>query len=190
MSYFGSAYKIFLIFLLMAARNIKSIEQLKNVRQKEAGLILGLNKLPHKKGAWEWFYNACSLRGSTSLCSSFFKQQLRCGVVGASIWFIDGHLLPYTGNKKVHYAYNTQRKMMMPGQTNMVTCDTTGRIVDFQIQEGKGDLKTHIVDLKTEWEQELPEIPFMVFDREGHGTPFFYSLIDNEIPFVTCRPRN
>ncbi len=31
MSYFGPAYKIFLAFLLMAARNIKSIERLKNV---------------------------------------------------------------------------------------------------------------------------------------------------------------
>jgi len=185
MSYFGSAYKIFLIFLLMAARNIKSIEQLKNVKQKEAGLILGLNKLPHKKGVWEWFYNASNFRCSKFLCSSFFKQQLRCGVVGAYIWFTDGHLLPYTGNKKVHYAYNTQRKMVMPGQTNMVTCDINGRIVDFQIQEGTGDLKTHIVELKKKWEQELTEIPFMVFDREGHGAPFFNTLIENKIPFVT-----
>ena len=185
MSYFGSAYKIFLVFLLMAARNIKSIEQLKNVNQKEAGLILGLTRLPHKKGVWEWFYNACNLRHSMCLCSSFFKQQLRCGVVGASIWFIDGHLLPYTGKKKVHYAYNTQRKMVMPGQTNLVTCDISGRIVDFQIQEGKGDLKAHIVELKKKWEQELTEIPFMVFDREGHGAPFFSSLIENDVPFIT-----
>jgi len=49
MGYFGSAYKIFLVFLLMAARNIKSIEQLKNIHQREAGLIIGLNKLPSKK---------------------------------------------------------------------------------------------------------------------------------------------
>ncbi len=185
MSYFGSAYKIFLVFLLMAARNIKSREQLKNVNQKEAGLILGLNRLPHKKGVWEWFYNACNLQYSTYLCSSFFKQQFRCGVVGASIWFTDGHLLPYTGRKKVHYAYNTQRKMVMPGQTNQVTCDSNGRIVDFQIQEGKGDLKAHIVELKKKWEQELTEIPFMVFDREGHGASFFNSLIENNIPFIT-----
>jgi len=185
MGYFGSAYKIFLVFLLMAARNIKSIEQLKNVNQKEAGLILGLNKLPHKKGVWEWFYAACDLRRSKLLCSSFFKQQLRCGLVSAWVWFTDGHLLPYTGNKKIHPGYNTQRKMMMPGQTNMVTCDTNGRIVDFQIQEGKGDLKTYIVELKKRWTQELREIPFMVFDREGHGAPFFSNLIDNKIPFVT-----
>ena len=29
---------------------------------------------------------------------------------------------------------------MIPGQTNMVTCDITGRIVDFEIQKGKGNL--------------------------------------------------
>jgi hypothetical protein len=106
-------------------------------------------------------------------------------VVGVWIWFTDGHLLPYTGYKKVHHAYNTQRKMVMPGQTNMVTCDISGRIVDFQIQEGKGDLKAHIVELKKKWEQELTEIPFMVFDREGYGAPFFNTLIENKVPFVT-----
>ena len=185
MGYFGSAYKIFLIFLLMAARNIKSIEQLKNIHQKEAGLILGLNRLPSKKGIWQWFYAACNMRRSISLCESFFKQQLRCGLVGVWQWFTDGHLLPYTGGQKVHPGFNTQRKMMMPGQTNMVTCDISGRIVDFQIQEGKGDLKTHIVELKKNWEPELTEIPFMVFDREGYGAPFFNTLIKNEIPFVT-----
>jgi hypothetical protein len=183
--YFGSAYKIFLVFVLMAAHNIKSIEQLKNINQKEAGLILGLNKLPHKKGVWEWFYAACNLRRSELIRLSFFKRQLRCGVVGAWIWFTDGHLLPYTGKKNVHSGYNTQRKMMMPGQTNMVTCDTNGRIVDFQIQEGKGDLKNYIVELKKKWEQELTGIPCMVFDREGYGAPFFNTLIKNKIPFVT-----
>ncbi len=185
MGYFGSSYKIFLVFLLMGARNIKSIEQLKNVKQKEAGLILGIKKLPHRKVVWQWFYAACNFRFSTSLCKSFFKRQLSCGLVGACTWFADGHLLPYTGKKKVHPAFNTQRKMMMPGQTNIVTCDTSGRIVDFQIQEGKGDIKAHIVELKKKWAQELTEFPFMVFDREGYGAPFFNSLIENEIPFVT-----
>ncbi|QTA78448.1 Uncharacterized protein dnl_61310 [Desulfonema limicola] len=189
MGFFGSAFKIFLVFLLMAARNIKSIEQLKNVYQKEAGLILGLNTLPHVKGIWQWFYAACDLRRSRSICKSFFKQQILCGIVSAWIWLTDGHLLPYTGKNKVHYSFNTQRKMVVPGQTNMVTCDMSGRIVDFQIQEGKGDLKAHIVDLKKEWEQELTEIPFMVFDREGYGGQFFNNLIENEIPFV-CWDKN
>ena len=185
MGYFGAAFKIFLVFLLMSARNIKSIEQLKNVNLKEAGLILGLNKLPSTKSIWQWFYAACNMRRSASLCESFFKRQLRCGLVSVWTWFTDGHLLPYTGAQKVHPGFNTQRKMMMPGQTNMVTCDISGRIVDFQIQEGKGDLKTHIVELKKSWDQELKESPFMVFDREGYGAPFFNALIENNISFVT-----
>ncbi len=185
MGFFGSAYKIFLIFLLMCARNIKSIEQLKNINQKEAGLILGLGKLPHKKGVWQWFYAACDLRRSISVCLTFFKHQFACGIVSGSILFTDGHHLPYAGQEKVHSGYVTQRKMMMPGQTNMVTCDETGRIVDFDIQEGKGDLKAHIVELKKKWENELTEIPLMVFDREGSGAPFFSTLIKNEIAFVT-----
>jgi hypothetical protein len=42
MGHFGSGYKIFMVFLLMAAHNIRSIEQLKNIRSREAGVVLGL----------------------------------------------------------------------------------------------------------------------------------------------------
>lgn len=185
MGYFGSAYKIFLVFLLMAARNIKSIEQLKNVNQKEAGLILGLNRLPNIKNTWLLFYAASNLQRSAALCKAFFKHQILSGLVGINLWFTDGHLLPYSGKKKVHLAFNTQRKMVMPGQTNMVACDITGRIVDFQIQEGTGDLKAHIVHLKQKWDEDLTKTPVMVFDREGYGAPFFNNLIVNKIPFVT-----
>ena len=76
MGYFGPAYKIFLVFMLMTVRDIKSIEQLKNVNQKEAGLILGFDKIPNKSGTWKWFYAACNLRSSKSLCSSFFSFSL------------------------------------------------------------------------------------------------------------------
>ncbi|KPA16018.1 transposase, partial [Candidatus Magnetomorum sp. HK-1] len=139
-NHFGTAYKIFFVFLLMFARNIRSIEQLKNINRKEAGLILGFKKLPNVKGIWKWFYSASILQRSASLCKTFFKNQICCGLVNVFIWFTDGHLLPYSGKEKIHPGYYTQRRMMTPGQTNQVTCDTTGRIVDFEIQEGKGDL--------------------------------------------------
>ena len=65
---------------------------------------------------------------------AFFADQIRCGLVATRLWFTDGHLLPYTGQDKVHAAWNTQRRMPMPGQTNLVTCDEQGRIVYFDIQ--------------------------------------------------------
>jgi hypothetical protein len=182
---YGKSYKIFTVFLLMAARNIRSIEQVKNIRSHEAEVVPGIKHLPTKNYIWEWFYNAAKKGKARVLQMDYFRHQLVTGRVGIWLWFTDGHLLPYTGRKKVHSAYNTQRRMPVPGRTNMVTCDGTGRIVYFEIQEGKGDLRSHIKSLKEKWGRDIPETPIMVFDREGHVTEFFYDLVKSEIPFVT-----
>ena len=185
MGYFGNAYSIFMVFVLMAARNIRSIEQLKNVRLSEAGILLGLGKLPSLPKIWRWFYTAASKKLSHVLLWDYFRHQTRAGLVSIWIWFTDGHLLPYTGKQKVHHSYNTQRQMAVPGRTNMVSCDGSGRIVYFEIQEGKGDLRSHIKALAHKWEGEVEQLPVMVFDREGHGSEFFFGLVKDGIAFVT-----
>jgi hypothetical protein len=169
MGYFGSAFKIFMVFLLMAARNIRSIENLKNVRHREAGIVLGLRQLA---------------RRSISLLSDYFRYQIRSGLVGLQFWFSDGHLLPYTGKQPVHYSYNTQRRMPVPGQTSMVTCDPHGRIVGFEIHEGKGNLKQYILNLGKTWNDDLPYSAVMVFDREGSANSNYSKLVLAGIPFV------
>jgi hypothetical protein len=183
--HYGFAYKIFMIFVLMSARNIRSIEQLKNVRLREGGILLGIKRIPSKPIVWQWFYRAAEKQISTVLKRDFFRYQICNGIVGIWLWFIDGHLLPYTGKAKVHHSYNTQRRMPYPGQTNMVTCDCNGRIIDFEIEEGKGDLRKHIVSLWEKWIDDLPESPVMVFDREGSGVSFFSELVLKGILFVT-----
>ena len=82
-------------------------------------------------------------------------------------------------------AFNTQRQKPEPGQTNLVTCDISGRIVDFEIEEGKGNLRRRISSLFQKWSRKVSASPVMVFDREGHGAEFFLNLIDQNISFVT-----
>jgi hypothetical protein len=185
MGYFGEAYRILMVFVLMAANNIRSIEQLKHVRGREAGMTLGIKRLVSKPTLWEWFYDAARMQVSGSLIKDYFRHQIRSGLVGISIWFTDGHLLPYSGKHRVHSAYNTQRRMPVPGRTGMVTCDGSGRIVDFEIQEGKGDLRSHIAALGKKWQEDMPQTPVQVFDREGHGADFFAGLVNDKTPFVT-----
>jgi hypothetical protein len=185
LGYFGDAYRILMVFVLMSATNIRSIEQLKHVRGREAGVALGIKRLVSKPKLWEWFYDAARMQVSGSLITDYFRHQIRSGLVGLSIWFTDGHLLPYSGKHRVHSAYNTQRRMPVPGRTGMVTCDGSGRIVDFEIQEGKGDLRSHIAALGIKWQGDMPQTPVQVFDREGHGTDFFAGLVNDKIPFVT-----
>ena len=184
MGYFGSAFKIFMVFLLMAARNIRSIENLKNVRHREAGIVLGLRQLASKPKLWQWFYNVSDKGRSISLLSDYFRYQIRSGLVGLQFWFSDGHLLPYTGKQPVHYSYNTQRRMPVPGQTSMVTCDQHGRIVGFEIHEGKGNLKQYILNLGKRWNDDLPCSAVMVFDREGSANSNYSKLVLAGIPFV------
>lgn len=185
MAFFGDKYKVFMVFLLMVAGNIRSIEQIKNIHKREGGLIVGIGKLPSRLKVRSRLYLACKMQAANRLLTSYFLQQVRKGLVGVWVWFTDGHLLPYTGQNKVHPAYNTQRSLMVPGRTSMVTCDGNGKVVDFEIQEGKGDLRNYLIELGKKWKKELPEIPVMVFDREGYGAEFFYNMIQAEIPFVT-----
>jgi hypothetical protein len=185
MGYYGCSYKIFMIFLLMTAQEISSIEQVKNVRSREAGKLLGINSLPSKPKIWQCFYSASNKALSSSVLSDYFRYQIKVGLVGLYLWFTDGHLLPYTGKEPFHYSYNTQRGIAVPGRTNMVTCDSRGRIIDFEIQEGKGDIKGYIISLWEKWRGDLPACPIMVFDREGYDAGFFSRLVLDDIPFVT-----
>jgi len=185
MGYFKDKYKIFMVFVFMVACDIRSIEQLKNVWQREAGLIMGIIRLPTKLNARKWLHGVSEKKISTEVLREFFRYQLRAGIVGMRLWFTDGHLLPYTGKAKIHSGFNTQRRMPVAGRTNIVTTDISGRIVDFEIQEGKGDLRNYIMNLAKKWEDEIPEASVMVFDREGYGAEFFYGLIENDVHFVT-----
>jgi len=181
----GAGWRIFAVFLLMAGRDIRSIEQLKHVRAKEAARVLGLAGLGAKSQVWEWFYTVARQGLAKGLLEDYCRHQLRAGLVSGWIWFTDGHLLPYTGKEKVRYSYNTQRRMPVPGRTNQVTCDGSGRIVDFQIQEGKGAMKQWILDVGDKWLSELPAPPVSVFDREGYDAGFFFRLVSAGKPFVS-----
>ncbi len=188
-AFLGCDFRIMLVFLLMSARNIRSIEQMKHVRAGEAGTLLGTGKLPTKNTIHQWFWSAANRGRAMEMCRSFFKHQITAGIVSVWLWLTDGHTLPYSGKDRLHHAFNTQRRLPMPGRTSLVTCDVRGMVVDFEIEEGKGDLKERIFRLADKWKKDAGRTPVMIFDREGSGSEFYYQLTQREIPFV-CWEKN
>ncbi|MCK5538860.1 MAG: hypothetical protein KAI79_18685 [Bacteroidales bacterium] len=185
--FFGNTYKIFQIFVLMSIKNIRSIEQLKNIRLKEAGAIIGIGKIPSLPGVWDLFYQAAKKKLSALILYNFFSWQITGGFVSNRFWFTDGHVLPYSGNQKMHVIFNTKKREVEPGCMNFVSCDIQGRIIDFEIKEGGAGLRQHIIELHDKWQEHFSEneYPVHVFDREGDGCDFFYELVKRDCPFVT-----
>ena len=185
--FFGEGYKIFQIFVLMCAKNICSIEQLKNVRLKEAGAIIGISRIPSMPVVWSMFYQTAKKNLSKTLINIFFAWQVGIGAISRRFWFTDGHVLLYTGKEKMHKIFNTKRRKPEPGCVNFVTCDIEGKIVDFEIKEGGSNLRNYMIELYDKWSRYFgeSESPVHVFDREGDGCNFFYRLIKKKCPFVT-----
>lgn len=173
-----------LLFVMMHVNKIFSVEQLKTIYRREFGQIIGLEKLFHIHMVRENIGEMIELKKAGDSVKTFFKTQIIKGVV--SIWriFLDGHFVAYTGKEKVHKSYYTQRDMMMPGNTEFYGHDSSGNIVYFNIQEGKGDIVESLRQLSDEikpYNNGIP--PLVVVDRELWGVEKFLSL--SEYRFVT-----
>ena len=137
---FGKSSTVFYLFLMMHINEIPSIEQLKVVFKKEFGRLIGKEKLQSAPKIWYMIHHIVKMKLSDSLINDFFKNQIYKGIV--SLWhlFIDGHFVPYTGKKTVKKNYHTQTGKMEPGQNEIFIHDIEGRVVYFDLQEGKGDM--------------------------------------------------
>jgi len=165
------------LFAMMMINGFGSIEQLKTVYKREFGTLAGIRQLLSKPNIWKLVHNLCRLGRSGELIENFFHQQAKKSLVALSWLYIDGHFVPYYGKNTVHSGFYTQRGQAMPGQTEMFVHDCRGQIVYFEIQEGKGDLKTMMRQMSEKWQGYIGNTPpLIIADREAWGVEHFLSL--------------
>ena len=174
---YGKHSTVFYLFLMMHVNKIGSIEQLKTIFKKEFGRIIGLKTLPNLPKLRSLLHEIVFANISRPVIGDYFKHQMHKGLV--SIWhlFIDGHFIPYTGKEKVHKNFHTQTGEMEPGQNELFIHDMQGRIVYFDIQEGKGDMLGLIIEKSKEYAPYIGNIPpLFVADKEIWGVDKFLLL--------------
>lgn len=168
---------IMILFVLMNVLNIGSIEQLKTIYKHELGKLLGINKLFSHPVLWEKIHSVVKTGRGEMLKNMIFKTQIAKGLVALWYLFIDGHFIPYTGKEKIHKNYHTQVNKMEPGQNEIFIHDIQGRIVHFEIHEGKGDMIEVIRTKSKEYSELFNNIPpLFAVDRELWGVERFKSL--------------
>ena len=174
-STYGKLVNVFLLFAQMLIHGIKSVEQLKAVKSRELGRVCGLDRAPSRTTFSTWLHTVAEKAQAVMLIKQFFVNQIKAGLVSCYILYADGSFIPYSGKERVHKGYFTQRRLAMPGQTNIIFHDATGRIVYFQLAEGNGDLRQAIEEISTEVKNHFQEAiaPLVVSDRGSWGVEHF-----------------
>ena len=176
-SIYGRYSILIYLFAMMLINKIGSVEQLKTIYKREFGNLIGIKQLFCIPTIWKIIHYVCKLQRSGLLIKGFFKYQAKNGLVSLYWLYIDGHFIPYYGKESVHKGFYTQRDQMMPGQTEMFVNDCHGRIVYFEIQEGKGDLKEMMRRMSNQWSAYMGNThPLIIADRESWGVEHFLSM--------------
>jgi len=172
---YGPLVNVFIFLAQMLVHGVKSIEQLKAVKSRELGVVCGVERAPSRTKFSQWLHAVAEKAQGLALIKQFFVNQIKAGLVSCYILYVDGHFIPYSGKERVHKGYFTQRRLAMPGQTNIVFHDATGRMVYFQLAEGNGDLRQVIEEISAEVKKHFQEAiaPLVVSDRGSWGVEHF-----------------
>lgn len=174
---YGKCSTVFYMFFMMHVNKISSIEQLKTIFKNEFGRLIGLKRLPNLPAIRSLLHETVSINISKTVIRDYFKHQIHKGLVSLWYLFIDGHFIPYTGKEKVHKNFHTQTGEMEPGQNELFVHDIEGRIVYFDIQEGKGDMLGMIIEKSKEYAPYIGNIPpLFIADKEIWGIEKFLLL--------------
>jgi len=170
------------LFVAMHINQVDSIEQLKVIQKHEFGRIIGQKKLASMPNLWTEIHEGVDKHKSMELHEQVFNYQAVKGLVGLQELFLDGHFIPYYGQEKTHKGFYTQRDMMIKGQTQMFVHDSSGRVVYFETQEGKGDIVA-MLKKTSDYISKLNngQKPLIAIDREVWGVENFIFLAEERV---------
>jgi len=105
------------------------------------------------------------------------------------IAYIDGHFMPYYGETKTLYGYNTQKRLAMPGREYVYVHDESGVPIFASLSDGYRKMQHYVEsldgairDIYGAGEKEILE----VFDRGGYSRGFLIGICDR-IKFICWR---
>lgn len=176
--------------IVMAMLRCKRPEQLKGFDPTELGAVLGLCRAPEMK----------TLRRKLKALSQDENQVVALVRARAlrhaarhqeamAFLYIDGHVRPYFGDKKLGKAHHTGMRIALPATTDYWVCDDKGAPVLVVITEGNKAMTKVIESLLQEVRQVVgPDVrPTVVFDRGGYSPKLFARLVKAGFDFITYR---
>jgi len=168
------------------ALRFRSIEDFKNVRREDLGIVLGETEAP----------TVLTLRGKIkalaesvdplSISRELFRRYLSLEPVWEGLYYLDGHFCPYYGQHPTPRGWDAKRRLAVKGHTDVYVHDARGRALFFFSQPLNDSLARAIPGAVEEIRRAHGPGPFtLVFDRGGYSGDAFRFLQEQGIGFIT-----
>ena len=182
---FGWAQTVATVVFCFALR-FRSIEDFKNVRRGDLGVLLGAKEAP----------TVLTLRGKIraltesvdplAVSRELFRRYLALEPVWEGLYYADGHFCPYYGENPTPRGWDAKRRLAVKGHTDVYVHDSRGRALFFFSQPLNDSLARAIPGTVAEIRRAHGPGPFtLVFDRGGYSGDAFRLLEEQGIGFIT-----
>lgn len=178
-----------LLYLLVGVQNPEASKRLQHV---EFGRLFARRRGPSAK----------TLRRSLPMLTAgglpdampglLARQYARLGYVRLGVLYLDGHFVPYYGDRKVPKGFFPQRRMRFRGHYQYWACDVRGRPVFLHLEQGfvafPDVIRQMVRDALTVMREVGESGPLVVvFDRGGHSKALFRELDDLGVGWITWK---
>jgi len=182
---FDASQTVAMVVMCFALR-FHSIEDLKNGRRKDLGAIIGAAEGPSVQTLRRKVMELSESLDPKEVSRDLFRRYLKLEPVWEGLYYVDGHFCPYYGGHPTPKGWNAQRRMAMPGHTDVYIHDVRGRVLFFLSQPLNDSLARSIPRMVEEIRRAHGKTPFtLVFDRGGYSSKLFRWLNEQQIGFIT-----
>ena len=187
--YYKARDYIYTFVILLSAELIQVEENVKNLQDRNMGILIGKNNIPSAKSFRinidKIVSNINMEKFQQTICENYFKKNTDMNEL-----YIDGHNFPYFGKSKIFKGYNPIRRMGQKSRTGYFINNVDGRPIYYILSDEYKGFREYLVDIskninKIRGSNSKKNI-IMVFDRGGYSKDFFMD-IKNNVSFICWR---
>ena len=168
------------------ALRLRSIEGFKTALRGDFGILLGLAHVPCVQTLRTQVASLAESVEPDVVMRKLFEAFVELEPVWEGAYYVDGHFCAYSGGKPLPKAWNSKRRLVEPGQSDVYVHDASGRALFFINRP----LNEHLSKVIPKVVEEIQRVSkgekiLLIFDRGGYSGALFKSLNSQGIEFIT-----
>lgn len=186
--FYGLRHTVMTLCLMLALRLTRA-EHLSGVAPAALGRLLGLDRAPEVKTLRRRVQEMARLGKACALMRWLGTRLGQNASEALGFLYVDGHVRPYYGKRRIAKSYVTQRRLAMPAVNDFWVNDAHGEPLFVVTGELTSALTGQLLPILEEVRALLPEghRATVVFDRGGWSPTLFAQILEAGFDLLTYR---